>query len=232
MAVDLRGVPTVLLPGTGSDDDYVYRAFSSALHQVGAVPLPHAPQPEALIAGYTAALESAAADGPIAIGGVSIGSAVAVSWAIAHPERVVAVLAALPAWTGRGDDTAAACSALQTAHELRTDGLGATTARMEASSPAWLAAELTRSWVGQWPALPDAMSEAARYVAPTVPELEMLRAPLGVAAASDDPLHPLDVGVEWVAAAPHASLRTVTLEQIGADPAVLGAACVAALTDL
>ena len=33
MAVDLRGVTTVLLPGTGSDDDYVYRAFSAALHE-------------------------------------------------------------------------------------------------------------------------------------------------------------------------------------------------------
>ncbi|MGV0802434.1 alpha/beta hydrolase, partial [Mycolicibacterium elephantis] len=25
MAVDLRGVTTVLLPGTGSDDNYIYR---------------------------------------------------------------------------------------------------------------------------------------------------------------------------------------------------------------
>ena len=37
MAVNLRGVTVVLLPGTGSDDDYVYRAFSAALHDVGAV---------------------------------------------------------------------------------------------------------------------------------------------------------------------------------------------------
>ena len=37
MAVNLRGVTAVLLPGTGSDDDYVYRAFSAALHDVGAV---------------------------------------------------------------------------------------------------------------------------------------------------------------------------------------------------
>ena len=34
MAVNLRGVTTVLLPGTGSDDDYVYRAFSDALRQL------------------------------------------------------------------------------------------------------------------------------------------------------------------------------------------------------
>ena len=40
MALNLSGgVPTVLLPGTGSDDDYVYRAFAPALHAVGAVPM-------------------------------------------------------------------------------------------------------------------------------------------------------------------------------------------------
>ena len=32
--------------------------------------------------------------------------------------------------------------------------------------------------------------------------------------------------------APRAALRTVTLDQIGADPAALGAACLAALGDL
>jgi len=44
MAVNLRGVTTVLLPGTGSDDDYVYRAFSDALHDVGAVVVAPAPR--------------------------------------------------------------------------------------------------------------------------------------------------------------------------------------------
>ena len=99
------------------------------------------------------------------------------------------------------------------------------------SSPPWLADELTRSWVGQWPSLPDAMDEAAAYVAPTCGELERLTVPMGVAAATDDPVHPVEVGVEWVSAAPRAALRTVTLEQMGADPAVLGAACVAALLE-
>ncbi|MBI3213204.1 MAG: alpha/beta hydrolase [Mycobacterium sp.] len=232
MAVDLRDVPTVLLPGTGSDDDYVYRAFSPALHAVGALAVPHAPQPGRLIAGYHDALAEAAAQGPIAVAGVSLGAAVAAAWAIAHPGTVVAVLAALPAWTGPPHDAPAAAAARQTAHELRRDGLGATTARMQASSPAWLAAELTRSWVGQWPDLPDAMDEAAAYVAPTGPQLETLRAPLGVVSATDDPIHPLEVGVEWVAAAPQAALQTVTLAQIGVDPAALGAAALAALAEL
>ena len=72
MAVNLRGVTTVLLPGTGSDDDYVYRAFSAAMHEVGAVVVTPAPQPDRLIDGYRNALDNAARADPIAVGGVSI----------------------------------------------------------------------------------------------------------------------------------------------------------------
>ena len=100
------------------------------------------------------------------------------------------------------------------------------------SRPPVLADELTRSWAGQWPALPKAMDEAANYVAPTTDELALLAVPLGVAAATDDPVHPVEVALEWVAAAPRAALRTVTLDEIGADPAALGTACVTALLEL
>jgi pimeloyl-ACP methyl ester carboxylesterase len=139
------------------------------------------------------------------------------------------VLAALPAWTGPPGNAPAALTARHSAHQLRRDGLASAIAAMRASSPAWLADELTRSWVGQWPALPDAMEEAACYVAPTCEELETLAVPMGVAAATDDPVHPVEVALEWVAAAPRAALRTVTLDAMGVDPAVLGAACLAAL---
>ncbi|MGB9225913.1 MAG: alpha/beta hydrolase, partial [Mycobacterium sp.] len=81
MAVDLRGVTTVLLPGTGSDDEYVRRAFYRPLHQVGAVLVTPPPEPARLVAGYLAALDDAAAAGPIGVGGVSIGAAVAAAWA-------------------------------------------------------------------------------------------------------------------------------------------------------
>jgi pimeloyl-ACP methyl ester carboxylesterase len=232
MAVNLRGVTTVLLPGTGSDDDYVYRAFSAALHDVGAIVVTPAPVPDRLIEGYRHALDDAARAEPIAVGGVSIGAAVATAWALEHPGHAVAVLAALPAWTGAPDTAPAAQAARHSAHLLRRDGLAAATAAMRASSPRWLADELTRSWVGQWPSLPDAMDEAARYVAPTCPELEGLTVPMGVASATDDPVHPVEVGIEWAAAAPRAALRTVTLDEMGADPAVLGAACLAALADI
>jgi pimeloyl-ACP methyl ester carboxylesterase len=232
VGIDLRGVTTVLLPGTGSDDDYVYRAFSPALHQVGALPVPHAPQPAQLIKGYLTALDDAAREGPIAVAGVSLGAAVAAAWAIAHPGHVLAVLAALPAWTGAPDTAPAALAAIASANELRRDGLVAATVRMRDSSPAWLADELTRSWVGQWPELPDAMEAAAHYVGPTSAQLETLTAPMGVVSASDDPIHPVEIGIEWVSAAPNASLRTITLAELGSDPAALGAACLAALDDL
>jgi hypothetical protein len=45
-------------------------------------------------------------------------------------------------------------------------------------------------------------------------------------------VHPLEVAVEWAAAAPRAALRTVTLDEMGVTPSVLGAACVAALLDV
>jgi pimeloyl-ACP methyl ester carboxylesterase len=231
MPVDLRGVRAVMLPGTGSDDDYVYRAFFGALDEVGADLVAAKPVPTQLITGYLAALDAAAAGGPIVAGGVSIGAAVATTWALANPRRTVAVLAALPAWTGAPKDALAAVAARQSAFVLRRDGLAAATAQMRATSPRWLADELARSWAGQWPGLPAAMDEAAGFVAPTDEEFARLRVPMGIGAAEDDPIHPLDVAVRWAAVAPLAALRTVTLAQMGADPACLGSACVAALQD-
>lgn len=232
MAVTLRGVSVVLLPGTGSDDDYVYRAFCGALHDVGAVVVTPAPEPSRLVEGYLQALDGAARQRPIAVGGISIGAAVAASWALAHPTAAVAVLAGLPAWTGSPENATAALAAHYSASVLRRDGLASAISQMRDSSPPWLAAELTRSWVGQWPDLPDAMDAAARYVAPTGAELEKLAVPMGIAAATDDPIHPLEVAVEWAAAAPVAALRTFTLDELGAEPGILGTACVSALMEL
>jgi pimeloyl-ACP methyl ester carboxylesterase len=232
MAVNLRGVTVVLLPGTGSDDDYVYRAFSAALHDAGAHVNTPAPEPARLVEGYLHAMDDAARIGPIAVGGVSIGAAIAASWALAHLDSTIAVLAGLPAWTGAPNAATAALAAQYSARVLRNDGLASAINQMRQSSPTWLADELTRSWVGQWPDLPDAMEAAAAYVAPTCEELAMLAVPMGVAAATDDPVHPVEVAVEWVAAAPQAALRTFTLDELGADPGVLGAACVTALLEL
>lgn len=233
MTVNLRGVRTVLLPGTGSDEDYLRRAFAGPLRQAGATLIAVAPEPRRLVAGYLDALGEAAAPGPIAVGGVSLGAAVAASWALScamsRPGRVIAVLAALPPWIGPSDGAPAAQSARYTAEALRRDGLTATIAAMRASSPAWLADELSRSWHRQGPDLADALEEAAGYAAPRPADFGRLDVPMGVVAVSDDPAHPLAVARQWVAAAPRAALRTVTLADFGPHPAALGAACLEAL---
>ena len=231
MAMNLHGATAVLLPGTGSDDDYVHRVFSPTLHGLGVSVVTPPPRPDRLLDGYVDDLDEAARSGPILVGGVSIGAAVAVAWALRHPAATLGVLAALPAWTGSPEGAPAALTARHTAELLLRDGLGATVAGMRDSSPAWLAEELTRSWAGQWPGLPDAMLAAAAFVAPTSVELEALAVPMGVAAATDDAVHPVEVALEWVSAAPRSALRTVTLNAMGADPTVLGDACVAALLD-
>jgi pimeloyl-ACP methyl ester carboxylesterase len=231
VAISVAGVTTFLLPGTGSDDDYLQRALAGPLEQAGARVVNVTPQPQRLVAGYLEALDDALRSdcGGIAVGGVSIGAAVATRWALAHQNRTVAVLAVLPPWTGAPGDAPASLSARHTAATLRRDGLDATTAAMRASSPAWLADELARSWRRQWPALPDAMDEAASYVAPSTDELRGLKVPLAVVGASDDAVHPVGVAADWASWAPRAALRTVALADFGPSPPLLGAACVDAL---
>ena len=115
----------------------------------------------------------------------------ALQWAAENPDRTVeCVLAALPAWTGTAADAPAAASARFTAARLRADGLEQVTAEMIASSPPWLGRELAKSWRSQWPHLPAALDEASEYHAPGVGDLERITVPVGIAAATDDVVHP------------------------------------------
>jgi len=236
VAVRVEGVVTVLLPGTGSDDDYLRRAFGGPLQKAGATLVAVAPQPQRLVDGYLDALDRTWRDsgpaGRIIVGGVSLGAVVAARWAVAHPERTAAVLAVLPPWSGEPGDAPAAVSARHTAATLRRDGLEATTSAMRASSPPWLADELARSWARQWPALPEAMEEAASCAAPDRAELSRLAVPLAVVAADDDLVHPAAVARAWASWAPRATLRTVRLAEFGPRPELLGGACLDALDEL
>lgn len=220
----------VVLPGTGSDADFAGRAFRPALTRAGVDTVAVEPDPCRVVGSYRDAMERAAdTHGRIVVGGVSIGAAVALEWAAEHPDRVVAVLAALPAWTGSPADAPAAASATFTATQLRTRGLDAVTADMTASSPPWLAAELSRSWRAQWPHLPSALEEAAGYRAPDLDVLARVPVPVGIAAAVDDAVHPRTVAKEWASALPRAGVSELYLDAIGTDPGVLGAACLSAL---
>ncbi len=213
----------VALPGTGSDADFAARAFGPASAAHGLEFRAVEPDPKAVIASCTAALHTAAARGPVVAAGISLGAAIALEWAIGHPAAVVGVITALPAWTGRETTSCpAALSASATAGQLRADGLEAVIARMRASSPRWLADALTQSWRGQWPDLPQALDEAAAYSWPTVEELAACPVPVAVIGADDDPVHPIAVAEQWAATLPAATLGRVTLDALGADPAILG----------
>ncbi|MFD4294831.1 alpha/beta fold hydrolase [Rhodococcus sp. NPDC058505] len=220
----------VALPGTGSDADFAARAFTAALSQAGVRVIAVDPDPRRVVDSYWDALNAAAArHHRILAAGISIGAAVALDWAAQHPGSAAGVLAALPAWTGDPRDAPAAASAAFTAQRLRADGLEAVIEEMVASSPGWLGIELARSWRSQWPHLPRALDEAARYDALTEDRLAGTPVPVGICAAVDDAVHPIAVARQWVGVLPHAALETVTLDDVGADPAALGRGCLAAL---
>ncbi|WP_246023234.1 alpha/beta fold hydrolase [Nocardia yunnanensis] len=220
----------VALPGTGSDANFARRAFGSACAAVDLPFLAVEPDPRRVIGSYRAALDDAARSGPILIAGISLGAAVAVDWAAQHPDSVYGVIAALPAWTG-ADTTGcpAALSAAFTAGRLRADGLEAVLTEMRASSPAWLAEALTHSWTSQWPELPSALEEAAAYAWPEPELLSRVTAPVEIIGATDDPVHPYAVAERWTALLPHATLHSITLDELGADPAILGTRGITAL---
>ncbi|MTE13720.1 alpha/beta hydrolase [Nocardia aurantiaca] len=220
----------VALPGTGSDAHFASRAFGSACAALDLPFLAVEPDPRGVIDSYRSALDAAARSGAVLIAGISLGAAVALDWAAHHPDSVYGVVAALPAWTG-ADTTGcpAALSAAATAAQLRADGLDAVIARMRESSPAWLADALTRSWTSQWPDLPAALEEAAAYRWPEPEVLAAVTAPVEIIGAIDDPVHPFAVAERWTAALPHATLHAITLDELGADPSVLGALGINAL---
>lgn len=223
----------VAVPGTGSDADHVRRAFGGAARELGVELI--AVQPASpLVENHLRALDEASSrHSSILVGGVSIGAAIALDWALrAGPSRCAGVLAALPAWSGRPEGTVAAISALATAEAVERDGLDQAVTAMVASSPDWLGAELSRSWRALGEDLTPQLRAAAHHRAPTVEEITRLSVPLAIVSATDDPIHPLDVAREWRAAAPNAELVEVGLQDWGRNPAVLGDGCLTALRRL
>ncbi|EGD53969.1 hypothetical protein [Gordonia neofelifaecis] len=221
----------IVMPGTGSDADYAARAFGPAAASLGARLIALEPESD-LVGGYLDRVdEIAQTDDDVLVGGVSIGAAIAVEWVLrsVYAHRCIGVLAALPPWSGSPGDSLAALSARITADSIEGDGLEATIAQMAATSPAWLATELSRSWRSLADrGLVAQLRAACSYTAPTEDDVASLPVPLGVAAAPDDPLHPIAVGRAWVARAARASLSAVPLTEFGPAEHRLGDACLAA----
>ncbi|QFZ17579.1 alpha/beta fold hydrolase [Saccharothrix syringae] len=216
--------PAVLLPGTASDEVFVARVFARPLAEAGyslAAPASRG------VREHFAALDAAWAGTPLLVGGVSMGAHVAALWAVRHPARCAGVLAALPAWHGEADGAPAALTALASADAVESAGVEAALAGVDG----WLGDELRRAWPRYGTRLAAALREAAGSRAPTRAELGGLAVPVGVAACTDDPIHPVEIARTWVGALPRGALRTTTLAALGADRESLGRAALAAYAE-
>lgn len=230
-AVVCRAVETaVLLPGTGSDEVFVRNVFAGPLADAGLTLV--APRPRSgpdLADAHLAALDAAAAEhGAILAGGISFGAHLAAEWALARPGRCAGLLVALPGWHGPPGDAPGSVAARTGADAVAGTGIDRTLAAATRDVPPWLARELDRSWRRAGAGLAESLLVAACRPAPTLARLRDLRIPAGVAGCVDDAVHPLAVARAWAGALPHAGLRTITFAQLGADPATLGRAVLAA----
>ncbi len=227
-----RAVDTaVLLPGTGSDEVFVATVFAGPLASVGiAVEAPRPAVGAALAERHFAALDAAAdRHGVIITGGISFGAHLAAEWAAANPGRCGGLLLAMPGWHGPPADAPGSLAARLGADAVDADGVDHALAAASSGVPAWLARELDRSWRRSGAGLAESLRVAARRPAPTLRCLAGITAPTGVAGCVDDAVHPLSVARAWADALPRAALRTLTFAELGADPAALGRAALAAL---
>lgn len=171
----------------------------------------------------------ARASGVEAVGGVSRGAHAAVG-AVVDGLAVRAVVACLPAWTGRavpGEGPHAAVAA-----EVRHAGIAAMIERVreDRGMVPWLREVLLRDWARHDPgSLAAALLALDGGAAPTGAQLAALRAPLAVVGWPDDPGHPLAVARDWASAVPHGALRTTSLAAVQRDRTALGRTAVSAL---
>ncbi|MTD53985.1 alpha/beta hydrolase [Amycolatopsis sp. RM579] len=220
----------VLLPGTGSDEVFVRAVFAAPLADIGVEAVtPRPPAGEKLAVGFLTLLDELSADGPVLAGGVSFGAHLAAEWAVRNPDRCAGLLLALPAWHGKPGNAPASRAAKASADLVESQGLEKALALSVAGVPPWLAAELTRAWRRHGDGLAASLRVAADHPAPTLAELRALDVPAGIAACTDDPVHPLAAAREWASAMPRAAITETTLTALGADPASLGRAAVRAL---
>ncbi|WP_245931587.1 alpha/beta fold hydrolase [Actinokineospora auranticolor] len=215
----------VILPGTGSDEVFVRNVFSGPLRAAGLELLAPAPEPgKRLVEGYVAALDEACGNGPVVVGGVSLGAHVAALWAARHPDRCSGLLLALPAWTGEPGAAPASVLARASAADVRARGVAAVVADV----PGWLGDELRRSWRRYGDALADSLDAGAAAPGPSAQELSGIQVPVGIGCCVDDPVHPDEVARQWVDAVPLGCLRTTRLAVMAVDPEALGRAAVGA----
>ncbi|AIJ24872.1 alpha/beta fold hydrolase [Amycolatopsis methanolica] len=219
----------VLLPGTGSDEVFVRSVFAGPLGAFGIrTRTPAPPGGTAVTAGLLASLDEAATEGPVLAGGISLGAHLAAEWAVRNPGRCAGLLLAMPAWCGRPGDAPASLAARASADLVDSRGLTEALRLATAGVAPWLAAELTRAWRRHGEGLAASLRVAAAHAAPTLDALAGLDVPVGIAACTDDPVHPVAVAHAWAEALPRAVVQETTLTALGADHESLGRAALLA----
>lgn len=220
----------MLLPGNGSDDVFVTEAFAEPLASAGVALFAARPIPGPDVANqlYRELTLAAVRYGRVLAGGISLGAHVAASWAARNPDRCSGLLVALPAWTGAPGDAPAATAALASAAMIDSTGLDLTLDQVRAGSLPWVADELDRAWRGYGYGLAASLRAGAATPGPRLDELGGLDLPVGIAALTDDPLHPLEVAQAWLRALPKATLVKTSLADVGRDRRALGRAALLA----
>ncbi|GAA2674600.1 MULTISPECIES: alpha/beta fold hydrolase [Actinosynnema] len=245
----MNNTTVLMVPGTASDEVFVRSVFAGPVGRAGGELVAAT---SVTVAEHFALLD--ARPGRFVVGGVSLGAHVAVRWAARNPERCLGLLLALPAWTGDPEGAPAALSALASAAAVEAGRAAAGRARAGRSGAGgaeaggtgaggavdagvegalrgvtgWLGEELRRAWTRHGDRLVPVLRAAAASAGPTLAELAGVRAPVGIAACADDPVHPLEVAELWGRTAPGAVVRRIGLADLGRDRESLGAAAVAA----
>jgi hypothetical protein len=231
------GRTALILPGTASSGRFVTAAFEPALAAAGyrlvTLDPPAGPDPlESWRSALTALVDEWR---PALVGGVSLGAHLAAEWLVRHGRtagwRIEGLLVALPGWLGEpGAETPAVAAGVASAAlvygEGRAGGLRAATAGV----PGWLAEELRHSWSRYRPdELCTTLRATAHAPAPTPTDLAAhATVPAGVAAFTDDPVHPVEVARRWAAASRWAGYVERPIAAMATGPSVLGDAAVAA----
>jgi 3-oxoadipate enol-lactonase len=230
------GTPVVLLHGLTATRRYVVmgsRALEREGHRViaydarghghsGAAPDPAAYRYADLAADLEAVLDAAGIDRAV-LAGASMGAHTIAAFALAHSERVAAIVFVTPAFDPDGDPGLARWDRLSDG--LRSGGVEGFVAAYGDPPVPERFRETVRTVLRQRLSAhehPDAVADALRAVPRSRPfeaweDLAAIEAPVTVVASRDeaDPEHPYATGERWAAAIPGAQLRS---EEPGSSP--------------
>ncbi len=229
-----QGPVALLTHGAGSSAIFVREAFGQALGAAGwrlaAMDLRgHGDSvAERHVEGHS--LDRHAADlravaqwsGAEVLGGVSLGGMAAVR-AVTCGADVRAVVAVIPAWTGKAEAGVGIHSWV--ADDVRANGMPTIIERLVAdhSMAPWIRDVVVRDYRRHdMESLAAVLQSLDGGEAPDLEEIKALTVPLVVVGWPDDPGHPLDVSREWAGAARVGALVETSIAAMGAERGAMG----------